>query len=83
MQHPDLRVSSEEKVLDAVLLWGANSDGLSGWEDADALLSEREKKTFSEREEELKCLLPLVRFPFMPIPVLRKVSFTAFVLSVV
>lgn len=75
MQHPDLRVTSEEKVLDAVLLWGANHDGISGWEDASAYFNDNTMEALVfDREEELKCLLPLIRFPFMSVTILQKVS---------
>ncbi|KAL3700362.1 hypothetical protein R1sor_018384 [Riccia sorocarpa] len=75
LQHLDLRVTSEEKVLGAVLMWAANCNGVSGWEDADALLKDTGKaEIFTDRGEELKCLLPLVRFPFMPVTVLRKLQ---------
>ncbi|BBM99480.1 hypothetical protein MPTK1_1g21560 [Marchantia polymorpha subsp. ruderalis] len=75
LQHPDLRVTSEEKVLDAVLLWGANHDGISGWEDASAYFNDNTMEALVfDREEELKCLLPLIRFPFMSVTILQKLQ---------
>lgn len=65
---------SEERVLDAILTWGARGDGLHGWEAANQQLEECSPDTlFSERLEPLSELLALVRFPIMPLPLLQKV----------
>lgn len=73
-QHPGVYVTSEEKVLDGVIAWGANKDGIYGWEDANQHQMIEGGGLFQERMEDLKSLLPLVRFPLMTLPVLQMVS---------
>ncbi|KAF6144862.1 hypothetical protein GIB67_001873 [Kingdonia uniflora] len=34
--HPDLTVTSEERILDAILLWGTHNNRLCGWQAVDA-----------------------------------------------
>ncbi|KAE8055833.1 hypothetical protein FH972_012651 [Carpinus fangiana] len=38
IQHPDLTVTSEEKVLNAILMWGLGAKELYGWEVVDELI---------------------------------------------
>ncbi|KAH9549375.1 hypothetical protein CY35_10G016000 [Sphagnum magellanicum] len=72
LQHPDLCVESEEKVLDAVMLWAANRDEIHGWDDANCHANNLEQDhLFGQREEDLESLLPLVHFPFISLPVLE------------
>jgi len=74
LQHPDLAVTSEERVLDAILTWGTQGDGLHGWEGANQKLEECSPNTlFAERLEPMNELLALVRFPLMPLSLLQKV----------
>lgn len=73
-QHPALCVTSEEKVLDAIIMWGANKDDIYGWEDANRRVRTEGASLFQNRMEDLKLLLPLVRFPLIPLPVLQMVS---------
>jgi hypothetical protein len=74
-QHPDLCVTSEEKVLDAVMLWAANRDEIHGWDDANCHANNLEQDhLFGQREEDLESLLPLVHFPFISLPVLEMVG---------
>lgn len=74
-QHPDVRVSSEEKVLDSVLAWAASKEEVGGWEDAEKHIENHvSANVYQPRENQLQGLLPLVRFPLMPMAVLRKVS---------
>jgi hypothetical protein len=75
LQHPDLCVTSEEKVLDAVMLWAANRDEIHGWDDANCHANNLEQDhLFGQREEDLESLLPLVHFPFISLPVLEMVG---------
>lgn len=73
-QHPALSVISEEKVLDAIMLWGANKDTIHSWEDANEHTKTEGAALFQERLEDVKLLLPLVRFPLVPLAVLQMVS---------
>jgi hypothetical protein len=73
-QHPALCVISEEKVLDAIIMWGANKDDIHGWEDACRQARTEGASLFQNRMEDLKLLLPFVRFPLIPLPVLQMVS---------
>ncbi len=74
-QHPDLCVTSEDKVLDAVMLWAANRDEIHGWDDANCNANNLEQDhLFGQREEDLESLLPLVHFPFISLPVLEMVG---------
>jgi hypothetical protein len=71
-QHPDLCVTPEEKVLDAVMLWAANRDEIHGWDDANCHANNLEQDhLFGQREEDLESLLPLVHFPSISLPVLE------------
>lgn len=74
MQHPALSVISEEKVLDAIMMWGANKDSIHGWEDANEQAKTEGAAIFEGRLEDVKSLLPFVRFPLMTLAVLQMVS---------
>lgn len=75
LQHPQLVVTSEERVLDAILTWGTRGDGLHGWEAANRKLEECSSDTlFAERLEPMNELLAFVRFPLMPLPLLQKLE---------
>ena len=73
-QHPALSVISEEKVLDAIMMWGANKDDIHSWGDANEQAKIEGTALFQERLEDVKLLLPLVRFPLMSLAVLQMVS---------
>jgi hypothetical protein len=73
-QHPALSVISEEKVLDAIMIWGANKDDIHSWGDANQQAKIEGTALFQERFEDVKLLLPLVRFPLMALAVLQMVS---------
>lgn len=55
-------------------MWGANKDDIHGWEDACRRARTEGASLFQNRMEDLKLLLPLVRFPLIPLPVLQMVS---------
>ncbi|CAN6463896.1 unnamed protein product [Victoria cruziana] len=72
LEHPYLTVTSEEKVLDAVLLWCMQADKVCGWQSVDELLNiSTPEAIFAERLLSIRVLLPLVRFPLMSTPTLR------------
>ena len=73
-QHPDLTVTSEEKVLDAILLWGMKANEVYGWEVVDELMTHSTPEIlFGERLQSVCNFLSLVRFAIMPISLLKKV----------
>lgn len=75
LQHPNLRVTSEEKVLDAVFSWAAKKDGTESWKDASIYHDcKMDDSLFSDRLGDLEILLPNVRFPLISLAVLREVS---------
>ncbi|KAL5713839.1 hypothetical protein ACHQM5_015881 [Ranunculus cassubicifolius] len=75
LQHPDLTVTSEERILDAILLWGIYSSKPCGWETVDTLLvPSAPELVFGDRLESIKLLLPLVRFPLMSQTLLNKLE---------
>uniref|UniRef100_A0A0C9RL84 TSA: Wollemia nobilis Ref_Wollemi_Transcript_12672_3093 transcribed RNA sequence n=1 Tax=Wollemia nobilis TaxID=56998 RepID=A0A0C9RL84_9CONI len=75
IQHSDLVVTSEERVLDAVLTWGSHEDDLQGWEAINEQLESCPPATvFAQRLKPLNDLLPLVRFPLMPLALLQKLE---------
>lgn len=75
LQHPDLTVTSEEKVLDAILMWGIKAKNVYGWEVVDELMiSSTSELLFGERLHSVYDFLSFVRFPIMPSALLKKVS---------
>lgn len=75
LQHPNLRVTSEEKVLDAVISWAAKKDGIESWKDASTYHDcNIDESLFSDRQGDLEILLPDVRFPLISLAVLQEVS---------
>lgn len=75
LQHPDLTVTSEEKVLDAILLWCTQAKGIYQWEAVDEMLkSSTTELLFRERLHSLSALLEFVRFPLMPLALLKKLE---------
>ncbi|GLT46059.1 hypothetical protein SLA2020_198470 [Shorea laevis] len=77
IQHPDLTVTSEERVLDAILMWSAKAEKLCGWEVVDELMmNSTPEHLFKERVQLVNDLLPSVRFPLLPYPLLKKLENT-------
>ncbi|CAM6116675.1 unnamed protein product [Calypogeia fissa] len=75
LQHPSLRVTSEEKVLDAVISWAAKKDGIGSWKDANTYhLCKMDESLFSDRLMDLEILLPNVRFPLISLAVLQELQ---------
>lgn len=74
LQHPDLRVTSEEKILNAILMWGMETEALYGWEVVDELMVySTPELLFRDRLQSVNDLLPFVRFPTLPYTLLKKV----------
>lgn len=74
LQHPDLTVTSEEKVLQTVLSWCMQAKEWIGWEDLDELAKKSIIEKSGERLQSLNVLLPFVRFPLLPLPLLKKLE---------
>ncbi|KAK1324541.1 BTB/POZ domain-containing protein [Acorus calamus] len=75
LEHPHLTVTSEERILDAILVWCMQANELCGWEYVDELLkSSTSQLLFRERLSSINVLLPLVRFPLMPSTLLEKLE---------
>lgn len=74
LQHPDLTVTSEERVLNAILLWCCKAEELFGWDSVDEMmLNLAPELVFGERLNSLEEFLSFVRFPLLPYSVLQKV----------
>ncbi|XP_059634394.1 BTB/POZ domain-containing protein At2g30600 [Cornus florida] len=75
LQHPDLTVTSEERVLNAILLWCLQAKEVYGWEVVDGMmLNSTPKLLFGERLQSVNIFLPLVRFPLLPYDLLKKLE---------
>ncbi|XP_039140970.1 BTB/POZ domain-containing protein At2g30600 isoform X2 [Dioscorea cayenensis subsp. rotundata] len=75
LQHADLTVTSEEKVLDAILLWCMQSPEICGWAAIDELLmSSTPEQVFKGRLPLIDIFLPYVRFPLMPLQLLQMLN---------
>lgn len=69
-----MTVTSEEKVLNAILIWCMQASDICGWVKIDEFLSSSDPtQLFGERISLLEDLLPFVRFPLMPSTLLDKV----------
>lgn len=75
LQHPDLTVTSEERVLNSILLWCCKAEELFGWERVDEMmLNFTPELVFGERLNLLEEFLGFVRFPLLPHSILRKLE---------
>ncbi|XP_061356581.1 BTB/POZ domain-containing protein At2g30600 isoform X2 [Gastrolobium bilobum] len=75
IKHPDLTVTSEEKVLNAILMFGMKAKGLFGWEMVDQLMiNSKPELLFGERLQLVYNLLPFVRFPLLQFSLLEKLQ---------
>lgn len=73
LQHTDLTVTSEERVLNAILLWCLQARELYGWEAVNELMvNSTPEMLFGERLESLNEFLHLVRFPLLSPDLLNK-----------
>ena len=74
LQHSDLTVTSEEKVLNAILMFGMKAKELFGWEVVDELLeNSKPELLFGGRLQLVYDLLPFVRFSLLQYSLLEKV----------
>ncbi|KAF8410311.1 hypothetical protein HHK36_002838 [Tetracentron sinense] len=75
LQHPDLTVTSEERVLDAILLWCMQAKEFCGWKAVDEHFKySTPELLFRERFQSVTVFLPFVRFPLMPLALLKKLE---------
>ncbi|KAI4336702.1 hypothetical protein L6164_015194 [Bauhinia variegata] len=75
VQHPDLAVTSEEKVLNAILVFGLKAKELFGWEVLDELMiNSKPELLFGDRLQLVNDLLSFVRFPLLPYSLLKKLQ---------
>ncbi|CAL1383682.1 unnamed protein product [Linum trigynum] len=75
IQHQDLTVTSEERVLNAILIWCLQAKELCGWEAVDELVAFKTLDLlFGERLQALNDLLPFVRFPLLPYNLLKRLE---------
>ncbi|KAJ6336675.1 hypothetical protein OIU76_006534 [Salix suchowensis] len=75
IQHQDLTVTSEERVLNAIFLWGMRAKEFCGWEKVSELLVlSTPDLLFKDRFQSLNDFLPFVRFPLMPHDLLKKLG---------
>jgi hypothetical protein len=75
IKHPDLTVTSEEKVLNAILMFGMNAKELFGWEVVDQLIiNSKPELLFGERLQLVYDLLSFVRFPLLQHSLLDKMQ---------
>lgn len=73
-QHPDLTVTSEERVLNAILLWFVKAEELFGWDRVDEImLNSTPELIFGERLKYVEEFLSYVRFSLLSFSVLEKV----------
>ncbi|XP_017189302.1 BTB/POZ domain-containing protein At2g30600 isoform X2 [Malus domestica] len=75
IQHPDLTVTSEEKVLNAILMWGVKAKEEYGWEMIDEMMIHcTPELLFGDRLQTVNHLLSFVRFRLLPLPLLEKLG---------
>ncbi|KAI4388508.1 hypothetical protein MLD38_000829 [Melastoma candidum] len=75
IQHPDLTVTSEERILNAIMVWCTKSMRLISWEEVDDLLKTTTLEIlFQERIELMGELLQFVRFALLPRELLKKIE---------
>lgn len=67
-------MTSEEKVLNAILLWCLQAEEYFGWERIDEMMmNSTPELLFGERLTSLNMFLHFVRFPLLPSALLEKV----------
>ncbi|KAL5778348.1 hypothetical protein ACOSP7_011274 [Xanthoceras sorbifolium] len=75
VRHPDLTVTSEERILNAILMWCMKAKELCGWELVDELVRKfTPEHLFEERLHSVNDLLSFVRFPLLPHSLLKKLE---------
>ncbi|XP_022769367.1 BTB/POZ domain-containing protein At2g30600-like isoform X2 [Durio zibethinus] len=77
IQHPDLKVTSEERVLDAILMWCMKAEKLCGWGVvSELMINSTSESLFKGRLQPVNDLLPSVRFSLLPYPLLKELENT-------
>ncbi|WOG97717.1 hypothetical protein DCAR_0417058 [Daucus carota subsp. sativus] len=77
LQHIDLTVISEERVLNAILMWCLRAEDLHGWELVEEkILNSSPELLFGDRLQSLNKFLPLVRFSLLPHALLKKLEWS-------
>ncbi|CAN6202880.1 unnamed protein product [Urochloa humidicola] len=75
LQHCDMTVTSEERVLDAILTWCMRTCEIFYWTSVDKLLrTSTPEQLFGGRLSAIDTLLPLVRFPLMQLSMLKRME---------
>ncbi|RCV19754.1 hypothetical protein SETIT_4G001000v2 [Setaria italica] len=75
LQHGDMTVTSEERVLDAILTWCMGTCETFYWTSVDKLLrTSTPEQLFGERLSAIDTLLPFVRFPLMQLSMLKRME---------
>ncbi|KAM7253169.1 hypothetical protein ACFE04_025787 [Oxalis oulophora] len=75
IRHPDLAVTCEERILNAILMWGMKANEFCEWEMVDQLLRDSNTELlFKERLHPVSMLLGFVRFPLLPYDLLKKLE---------
>uniref|UniRef100_A0A0A9G2E6 BACK domain-containing protein n=1 Tax=Arundo donax TaxID=35708 RepID=A0A0A9G2E6_ARUDO len=70
-----MTVTSEERVLDAILAWCMETCKTLSWTSVDKLLStSTPEQLFGERLTAIDTLLPFVRFPLMQLSILQRME---------
>ncbi|XVF74114.1 hypothetical protein PTKIN_Ptkin13bG0034200 [Pterospermum kingtungense] len=78
IQHPDLTVTCEERVLDAILMWCMQAEKLCGWEVVnEIMINSTPESLFKDRLQPVSDLLPSVRFSLLPYLLLKKLEHTS------
>ncbi|KAL1192782.1 BTB/POZ domain-containing protein [Cardamine amara subsp. amara] len=75
LESADLTVTSEERILDAVLMWCVKAEESHGWEVIDELMNYSNPEIlFKERLQSLDDLLSHVRFSLLPYELLKRLQ---------
>ncbi|CAD6338097.1 unnamed protein product [Miscanthus lutarioriparius] len=75
LEHGDMTVTSEERVLDVILTWCMGACETFHWTSVDELLrTSTPEQLFGERLSAINTLLPLLRFPFMQLSTLKRME---------
>ncbi|XVE56276.1 hypothetical protein DITRI_Ditri03aG0225600 [Diplodiscus trichospermus] len=78
VQHPELTVTSEERVMDAILMWCMKAEKLCGWEVVnEILINSTPESLYKDRLQAVNDLLPSVRFSLLPYLLLKKLEHTS------
>ncbi|XWS24596.1 hypothetical protein CRYUN_Cryun28dG0116700 [Craigia yunnanensis] len=78
IQHPELTVTSEDRVLDAILMWCMKAEKLCGWEVVnEIMINSTPESLFKDRLQQVNDLLPSVRFSLLPYLLLKKLAYTS------